>query len=246
MQNNYQRASFINSSNNITGSAFSSYSNIVDYFHLKVENEQLMAENARLRNQVDQAFRIADTNHYYDKDSLFRFVEAKVISNSINNQKNYLLLNKGRKDGILPDMGVITSDGIAGTVVEVSDHFARVMSVLHIQHKINARIKKNLHLGSVEWNGKDYRYGVLNDVPVHVKLNPGDTIITSGNSLIFPEGISVGTVSRGDERQIQAQGNFQSASVTYSVDFNKLYHVYVIINLMKPELDQVNQTEEAE
>ncbi|HPE57601.1 MAG TPA: rod shape-determining protein MreC [Bacteroidales bacterium] len=240
VQNNYQRASFINTANRFTGSLFTSYNDITSYFHLKVENEQLMAENARLRGQLDESFRIADTNIFYNKDSLYRFVEATIISNSINNQKNYMLINKGRLDGIAPDMGVITSDGIAGTVIEVSDHYSRIMSVLHIQHKINARIKKNMHLGSVEWNGKNYRYGVLTDVPVHVNLSPGDSIVTSGNSLIFPEGILIGTISSDSESNIEAQGNFQSAPVTFSVDFNKLYHVYVIVNLMKEELDSLN------
>ncbi len=244
VQNNYQRATFFHTTNRFTGSVLASYNDITQYFYLKKQNEQLVAENARLRDQLRSSFRIVDTAVYVEKDSLFRFVDAEVISNSVQHMKNYMMLNKGRLDGIRPDMGVITSGGVAGTVVEVSDHYARVMSVLHIQHKLNARIKKNNHLGSVEWTGKDYRHGILTDVPVHVQLNPGDTIITSGNSHIFPEGITIGVIS--DEKTVKdhRQGNFKSAPVKFSVDYNELYHVYVIINLMHDELEQLENTED--
>lgn len=243
IQNNYQRASFINSTNHFTGSILSSYHDITEYFYLKKQNEQLLSENAWLRSQIEQSFRTVDTIVYTQKDSLFRFIEAEVISNSVHHMKNYLLLDKGKKDGIEPDMGVITSDGIVGTVVEVSDHFSKVMSVIHIQHKINARIKKNNHLGSVEWSGKDYRHGTLTDVPVHVQLNPGDTIITSGNSHIFPEGIRIGIISDDINNAPKSQGNFKSAPVLFSVDYNDLYHVYVIVNLMHNEIQQLENEE---
>lgn len=237
IQNNYQRASFINSTNRFTGSVLSSYNNITAYFGLKKENEQLLNENILLREQLNQSFRIVDTNTYVEKDSLYIYIGAKVISNSIRKMKNYLMLDKGSINGITPDMGVITSGGIVGTVVEVSDHYSKVMSVLHIQHKINARIKKNNHLGSVEWNGDDYQYGTLTDIPAHVLLTPGDSVFTSGNSHLFPEGILIGWI--GETKQDET-GKFKKAPVLFSVDFNQLYHVYVIVNLMKKEMDQLD------
>jgi rod shape-determining protein MreC len=243
IQNNYQRASFINSTNRFTGSVLNSYHDITEYFYLKKQNEQLLSENAWLHSQIDQSFRSVDTAIYIQKDSLFRFIEAEVISNSVHHMKNYLMLDKGKLDGIEPDMGVITSNGIVGTVVEVSDHFSKVMSVIHIQHKINARIKKNNHLGSVEWNGKDYRYGTLSDVPVHVQLNPGDSIITSGNSHIFPQGISIGVISDGVNDEAKNQGNFKRAPILFAVDYNDIYHVYVIVNLMREEIRQLEKEE---
>lgn len=238
IQNNYQRASFLNSSNRFTGSILQTTSNITEYFSLKTTNVQLAEENRQLRRQLASSFLSTDTNVYVQKDSLFRFVYAKVIRNSVNKQKNYLMINKGRRHGIDRDMGVITSDGVVGTVVEVSENYARVMSILHIQNKINARIKKNRHLGNMEWNGKDYRMGILTDIPSHVQLTAGDTIITSGNSNIFPEGLEIGSVTDFNR---QASEKFNTASVQYAVDYNSLYHVFVITNLMIEELTELEE-----
>lgn len=240
IQNNYQRASFLNSSNNFTGSVLTTTSNISEYFSLRKTNEQLAEENRRLRLQVESSFKTTDTNQYIQVDSLFTFVYARVIKNSVNKQKNYLMINKGTKHGIFRDMGVITSSGVVGTVVEVSDNYSRVMSVLHIQNKINARIKKNRHLGNIEWDGKDYTMGLLTDIPSHVRLDTGDTIITSGNSYIFPEGLIIGTV---DEFNEQASEKFNRAMIRFAVDYNSMHHVFVITNLMKEELENLENEE---
>ncbi len=197
----------------------------------------LVNENARLKNLLPESYLITDKKEYFSSDSMYRYIGAKVISNSVNHQKNYMMLNKGSKDGIAKDMGVITSEGIVGTVVDVTPQFSRVMSVLHLNNKINARIFKNNHLGTVEWSGNYYRNGTLVDIPMHVQLEPGDTIVTSGNSLIFPEGIMVGTV---EQYNILPNEKFNTASIRYSVDYNSLYYVYVIINLKKNEQLRLN------
>ncbi len=238
VQNHYQRAVFFNTANNFTGSILASYHNITEYFTLRKANMQLANENARLREKLDQSFRITDTVTYYQKDSLFSYIAAKVIQNSVNKQNNYLLIDKGKDHGIREDMGVITSDGVVGTVVEVSEHYARVISVLHLQYKLNARVKKNNHLGSIEWDGKDYRIGILTDIPVHVHLQKGDTIVTSGNSLVFPEGLLIGTV---EEYLQEKNEKFNYAKVRFSVDYNRLNHVYVIENLMKEEQTELTE-----
>lgn len=238
IQNNYQNAVVFNSTNQFTGSILESYNNVSDYFVLKQANELLVEENIQLRKQLHESFREVDTATFIQKDSLFSYIGAKVIRNTINRQKNYLFINKGSKHGIQMDMGVITSDGVVGTVVEVSDNYSRIMSVLHSQNKINARIKKNRHLGNMEWNGNNYRIGTLTDIPNHVQLFPGDTIITSGNSLLFPEGISIGTVQN---YKTSNQDKFSNASVKYTVDFNKVSYVYIIVNLMHDELNSFEE-----
>ncbi len=238
IQNNYQNASFLNSTNHITGSILESYNNVSDYFVLKQANQLLIEENIELRKQLEASFRIVDTNSFIQKDSLFGYIGAKVIRNTINRQKNYLFINKGSKHGVRTDMGVITSEGVVGTVVEVSENYSRIMSVLHNQNKINARIKKNRHLGNMEWNGSNYQIGTLTDIPNHVQLFTGDTIVTSGNSLLFPEGIAIGTVQN---YQSSNKDKFSNASVKYSVDFNKVFYVYIIVNLMKEELNSLEE-----
>jgi len=142
------------------------------------------------------------------------------------------MLNKGIAHGVQKDMGVIASNGIVGTVIDVSEHFSRVMSILHENNKINARIKKNNHLGNVEWDGIYYTQGLLTDIPTHVKLYKGDTIITSGNSFIYPEGILIGTV---EDYLVNKGEKFNRARINFSVDYNNLNFVYIIVNAMKEE-----------
>lgn len=232
VQNHYQHTVFFNTANNFTGSILESYHNITEYFTLRKANLQLANENARLREKLDESFRITDTVTYVKKDSMFSYISARVIQNSVNKQNNYLLIDKGSDHGIHEDMGVISTDGVVGTVTEVSEHFARVISVLHSQYKLNVKVKKNDQLGSIEWDGVDYRQGILSDIPTHVNLNKGDTIVTSGNSLVFPEGLMIGTV----EEYLQGKNEiFNYAKVKFSVDYNQLHHVYVIVNLMKEE-----------
>ena len=168
-------------------------------------------------------------------------MDAKVIRNTINKQKNYLLLDKGSNQGVEVDMGVITSGGIMGTVIEVSKHFSKVMSVLNIQNKINARIKKNNHLGTLEWDGKDYRLARLTDVPAHIILQQGDTIITSGNSTIFPEGIPIVIV---EENITETGQKFNQFRIRFFGDYNQVHTVYVIKNIRNEEIKSL--TEEAE
>ena len=244
VQNNYQRATFLNSSGQITGTILYTFNNITEYFTLKKANHILAEENAQLRESLKGSFHTTDTLVYYQHDSLFKFISAKVISKTVNKQKNYLMLNKGKSHGIEKDMGVITSNGIVGTVIDVSENFSRVMLILHEHNRINARIKKNNHIGNIEWDGKYYSQGLLTDIPTHVNLYKGDTIITSGNSYIFPEGILVGTV---DEHLVNKGEKFNKARINFSVDYNNLYFVYVIINLMKEEqlnLENQNDTDE--
>lgn len=238
IQNNYQNASFFSSTNQATGSIMESYNNVSEYFVLNKANQLLVQENISLREKLDESFRMVDTNTFIQKDSLFKYIGARVIRNTINRQKNYIFINKGSKHGIRPDMGVIASEGVVGTVVEVSENYSRIMSVLHNQNKISARIKKNRHLGNMEWDGTNYQFGTLTDIPNHVKLFIGDTIVTSGNSLLFPEGIIIGTVQN---YQTNNQEKFSNASVKYSVDFNSVYYVYIIVNMMQEELNNLEE-----
>lgn len=238
VQNNYQGAAVFNSTNRFTGSILESYNNVSEYFILKKANTQLIEENIKLRKQLDESFRIVDTSMYIQKDSLYHFIGAKVIRNTINRQKNYIFINKGSLHGIQTDMGVLTSEGVVGTVVEVSENYSRIMSVLHSQNKISARIKKNRHLGNMEWDGNYYQEGTLTDIPKHVQLYKGDTIITSGNSLLFPEGITIGTV---ESYQASVNDKFSQATIKYAVDFNSIFNVYVIVNLMQEELNNLEE-----
>ena len=157
---------------------------------------------------------------------------AKVINNSTNRRNNYLTLNKGSKQGVKPEMGVICSDGIVGIVKDVSEHYCSVISFLHKDSRFSARIKKNGYIGSMVWNGYDETHGTLNDIAKHVKVSKGDTIVTSSYSAIFPDGVFIGIV---DEVTSTGGNNFQDITVKLSTPFGKLSYVYIISNLYKDE-----------
>jgi rod shape-determining protein MreC len=105
------------------------------------------------------------------------------------------------------------------------------MSLLNLDFKLSARIKSNGYFGSLSWDGKDYRYAVLSEVPQHVLVNVGDTIETTGYSAIFPEGEIVGTVYDYEK----FGGDFYKITILIATDFKKLHFVDVIGNMKKTE-----------
>ena len=123
-------------------------------------------------------------------------IVSKVIHNSYNVYENYLTLNSGQLQGVKPDMGVINSLGIVGIVDNTSAHYATVISILNKKSLINAKIKKSDHFGSLTWDGKSTGYVQLIDVPRLATIRKGDTIVTGGQSVIFPENINIGTIER--------------------------------------------------
>ncbi len=164
-------------------------------------------------------------------DKKFVFIGARVINNSTNKQYNFLILNKGKKQGIEPEMAVISDHGIVGMVKETTDNFSSVISVLNREFFPNAMIKRNRYFGYIEWPGRRYDKVVLKEIPLHVNVRIGDTIITSGHSAIFPEGILVGTV----ESFKPEEGIFYEITVKLSTDYKNLTDVILIKNLMKEE-----------
>jgi rod shape-determining protein MreC len=242
--NSYQRSAYINSTNKISGSILSTGNDITEYFGLKAQNEQLANENAILRAQLATSYIITDNKIFERNDTLYRqqfkFTELKVINNSLNKRNNYILLNKGSLQGIRPDMGLINSNGIIGIVKDVSENFCSAISVLHAQTAIDAKLKKYGYTGTVIWKGGSYRKGSLINIPSHVKVQVGDTVITSGNSSMFPEGVKIGTV---ESVTLKSGETFFDITILFSVDYNKIEHAYAVLNLFKEE--QTKLTEKA-
>lgn len=222
----YHKSLKFNTVSDFSGSVFSSYDGIVDYFSLKTENLLLLEENARLQSMLGLK-RDTVYSHTYHSDSIYHFIPAEVVSNTVHKRNNFITINKGRFDGVEKEMGVISGKGIVGIVIGVSDHYALIMSMLHQNMTLSARIKKNNHLVNVVWKTRDYSTGTVIDIPSHIQLNEGDTIITSGNSLIFPQGIDIGTI-RTHQKSINK--GLGEATLIFSTEFNKLGHVYLIQN----------------
>lgn len=167
--------------------------------------------------------------YHYVFDTLqleqYVFIPAKTVKNDIRYQENYLTINKGKSQGIVPGMGVINGDGVVGMVVNTSDNYALVKSVLHISHFISAKLEKNGLQASLSWNGKNIAQAELDYVPKHIAVSVGDRVVTSGYNTIFPEGSLIGTVK---EEKLDKHQNFHDIEVKLAVDFEAVDYVYVV------------------
>lgn len=234
--NNYQKSTFINSNNSISGNIYRKVSSITDYLSLAKTNEELSRENARLNNLMFDSFKEASDSSYLFKDSVYQqqyiYREAKIINNTVNKHLNYITLDKGSLHGIEPEMAVITPNGVVGVVKGVSKNYSSVISLLNSRLKVSAKLKKNTYYGSLSWDGKNYRRAKLSQIPFHVPVQIGDTVVTNSFSAIFPEGVMLGTV---DEILPTAGSNFQEIMVLLSNDFKSLSYVYVVGDLFKKE-----------
>ncbi|PVY44056.1 rod shape-determining protein MreC [Pontibacter virosus] len=244
--NTYQGAAMFNSANTYVGRVLEFQSGVTDYFRLASVNSTLAQENAVLRQQLMSYRQDADadstdqldTTFFASTDSAksepFILHAGRVINNSIRRTNNYLTLAAGSLDGVKPGMGVISPNGAVGRVKTVSRHYATVTSLLHSQMLISAKIKKDNTFGTIKWTGGDYRTALLDYIPLHVKPEPGDTVVTSGFNTVFPEGIMIGTIS---EVERELDKSFYTIRVQLSVDFAQLSYVYVVENPQRPEQD---------
>lgn len=236
----YQGSSLLNSSNEVSSKIYELQTNVKEYLLLKDENERLARMNTYLINRIKLGYAAVPLKTYIKNDTLYKqeyeFMSGKVINNTINKRSNYLTLNIGSAQGISHDMAIITSDGIVGIVKDVSENFSSAMSILHKDVRVNCQLKKDGTFGPLIWDGSDYRFSNLTDIPTHAKIKKGDTVITSSLSGIFPEGILVGFVEGFEQK---ANESFYTVKVRLSADFKKINHVSVIKNNYKTERDSL-------
>ncbi|WP_353087876.1 rod shape-determining protein MreC [Flavobacterium sp.] len=231
----YHKSKVISSANFLTGGVYKQINNVNEYFNLRTKNEELALENARLKsilfNRKDTLkIPLLDTIKGVKKTDL---IVAKVIHNSYSAQVNFLTLDSGAKNGIRPEMGVINSLGIVGIVENVSPNYTTVLSILNTESPINAKIKKSNHIGSLIWNGKNTGFVQLIDVPRLASVRKGDTIVTGGQSTIFPENINIGTI---EKIYTDDQTNYYTLDVRLFNDMTSLGHVYIIRNRDRQEI----------
>ncbi len=234
--NNFQQSIVLNSSNYICGTVYENIASVTQYINLKQVNEKLNKENSYLRGLLKQSHQLTADSSFVFLDTIYKqkyiYHSAKIVNNSVHKQYNYITLNRGKKNGIKPEMAVIANGGVVGIVISASENYSSVLPVLNRRLKISAKIKKNNYFGSLVWEGKDYRKAILKEIPFNAAIQKGDTIVTSGYSQIFPEGILVGTI---DEITYEKGSNFYQIGVLLSNDFKQLSYVQVIENLMREE-----------
>lgn len=247
LNNNYQGASFLNTTNRFTGGLYSQYSDFTDYLNLKEVNAALAKENVELKSRQLMTYTPLFGNKVLLEDSIllkqYEYLNAKVINNSTHRQNNYVTLNAGSTDGIEVGMGVIGPQGVVGVVKNVSKNYSAILSLLHRSAKISVKLKSSNYFGSLQWQGDDYQYGIVEDIPKHVQLRKGDTLVTSGFSATFPENIATAII---EEFQPIEGDNFYQIKVRFLTDFKNLSEVYVVKNIMKMEQVELEQQTEEE
>lgn len=227
-----------------------------DYNGLIEKNKSLQAEIAQLRGENENIRLISlvlrDTVNIILADSVLRndslrrvtirpyyvITPAQVVDNTIHYNNNWLLINRGSADGIVPHCGVIATDGIVGILRHVDEHFSTVMSVLHRQTKISALLKKQGAYGSLVWEGQSPRHMTLKYIPKHINVSIGDTIVTSGLSAMFPKNHLVGVVDA--KPSIDSDNTyFMNIPVRLTHDLSRTDLVYVVRNLFGEETQRL-------
>lgn len=247
--NKFHRAKFLGIANEVTGRFNSQYNKVEDYFTLKEENKRVHRLNDSLLNllpgnfmKTDTSLRMVQDSVPYDTSGHYRRYYARpatVVYNTVSSQKNYIQINRGSKHGIKDDMSVISSDGCAvGVVVGVSPNFSQVMSLLHVQRKVNASLKKTGDFGTVDWDGKDPQFLTLRGIAKSVAVEKGDTVLTSSYSFSFPPGYIVGTIA--DIVQDKST-NFYVLKIKTGANFHNLQQVFVFENLQFDEQTMLNE-----
>lgn len=238
----------------IRGSFSKAGSDIKYYFNLRHVNEQLNSENELLLSEIERY-----RSYIYRKDTTdsagtfvvrvltdtvkpqFTYITARIIANGTNKKHNFIVIGKGRRDGIEPDMGVVSSRGVIGVVSRVSDNYSFVISTLNINQSVSAKLGRDGAFGPLVWDGKRADYALLTEIPQHIRFTIGDTVYTSGYSTLFPENIPLGTVRKS--RIIK--GTHHEIRVKLFEEFRTLRFVRVVVNHDKNEIKGISNSDES-
>jgi rod shape-determining protein MreC len=246
--NKFHEAAFMGIANETTGMVGERFNNVEYYFRLKRTNDSLVKENTDLRNSLRQNFESPDTTQRVVTDTIpydtlghvrkYMWRPAKIVSNTATLQNNYITIERGLNQGVRRDMGVISSTGIVGTVVDVSANYAVIMSLLHRQNRVSAKLKKTGETGTIQWDGETPFFVTMINVPKSAKVAAGDSVVTSQYSYLFPQGILVGTVAAVLEDKTS---NFYTLRVKPATNFYSVEYVTVVENLMKDEQKKLEE-----
>lgn len=236
--NNRYNSFYLNTSNRAVGQVTQQITSVNRYFNLEDANDQLAAENLELRKLLGKRTRQTDSIKANSDSAQYTLSLAKVINSSFRHSRNYVTLRINPEDSIVPGMGVISGDGVIGRVKSVSSHYATAVSVLNPSLMISGKVKKNEALCTVQWEGEDPTRASLKYVSRHLRLNKGDTIVTSGFDMVFPNGTMIGIV---DEADLRIESPFYDAKVRLSTDFTTLNRAYLVDYVYKNEKEVLEE-----
>ena len=227
---------------NITSVFYEKIDNVTNYFSLKKINEDLSEKNSILQQRVSNLEDFIARKNYEStlyEDTIVKIMPAKVVNQTIDKINNYLIINKGIKDGVQENMGIISTEGVVGVVQSVSTNYAEVISILNSKLNISGKLKKSGYLCSVFWSGNSPYTGSVINIPEHITVEVGDTVVTSGYSSIFPENIVIGTVKSVSLNPSTAWNDLQ---IKYAVDFTTLHYVNIVVGSHFDELLNIEKS----
>lgn len=236
----YHRSRAVTSANAVTGYVYEQINSVEEYLSLKSQNEALASENAQLKKLLFNTQDTANMPPIDIPDAMgnYKVIQSKVVKNSYNVHENYLTINSGRNQGVKEDMGVVSSLGVVGIIEKTSPGYSTVISILNLKFKLDAKIKKNNHFGTLTWNGKNTGFAQLIDVPRLATVKKGDTIVTGAESRIFPENIPIGTI---DKVYVDKKTNYYTLDIRLFNDMTSLGHVYIIENKDRDEIIKLEE-----
>ncbi len=222
---------FLTTSNNLSSFVYTLYSKIGEYLALKQDNDTLLNSYRKLL-----FFLLNEkTNCHYTeiKDTIFEVIPGHIIQKTISLQNNFFTIDKGKKQGVQPEDAVVSANGIVGVITNVSENFATGILILNRLNGVSAKLKKNNYFGSLTWNGKNYLFMTLSEIPNHIKVNIGDTVVTSGYDLLFPPNYPIGTVISVKKN---SQDNFFTIKVKLFEDLKQTDNVFIVKYNNKTEI----------
>lgn len=227
--NVYPRSSLLSTANDAVAWQHKQLSEMRGYFSLRSQNEQLAAENARLRNEISAMDSAQNGGG-------ITYQSAKVVQMTTDQLHNFLTIDRGSKDGIHRGQGVRNEDGVVGIIRTVGTNYSVVLPIINTKMNLSCRFAKNDYIGTLQWDGKDSRFAMLTDVAAHMVVNTGDTIITSGLSPVFPEGIPVGIV---ENSTLKEGDSYYTIRVRLHTNFKRLKYVEVVGNTHQQEMEEL-------
>jgi rod shape-determining protein MreC len=247
--NKYHRAVGLGMANELTGWTNSKYAKVDKYLHLNQESDRIHHLNDSLINMLKNNFLNSDTATLQAQDSIpydtlghrrrYLWRDAQVVSNSVNSERNYIQINRGSRQGIRDNMGVLNSDlSLVGIVVNTSENFSQVMSLLHVKNNVNAIMKRSGNAGTVSWDGKTPLYLTMTGVPKSDSISRGDTVLTGTYSLSFPPLKMIGTVASIEKDN---SSSFYTLRIKTAANFLNLQHVFVVENLQADEQEKLDK-----
>ena len=235
--------------NELTGWMNSKYAKVDNYFHLKQESDRVHRLNDSLMNLLKSDFLNSDTATKFVTDTIpydtlghrrrYLWRDAQVVSNSVNSDRNYIQINRGSRQGIRDNMGVLSSDlSLVGIIVNTSENFSQVMSLLHVKNNVNAIMKRSGSAGTISWDGKNPLYLTMTGVPKSDSVAKGDTVLTGTFSLSFPPLKIIGTVASVSKDN---SSSFYVLQIKTAANFQDLQHVFVVENLQNEEQEKLDK-----